>query len=112
MKERLKERIETFSKSLDKAHFLDRARLIQRFIEDELSARDAEYTVTPQDLQLIQDYAIRENLSSTTKPNDSNQMAMWWTLGVCNWLRSRNMLYFKLGGQNGVHNDQEPDNSD
>lgn len=99
MRDRLKDRIEEFAKSLDRVHFLDRALHIQRFIETELVARDTEYTLTAQDLANIHSSAVQHSISSTHNPKDSKDLALFWVIGVTNWLRSKDMLYFVIGAK-------------
>lgn len=111
MKDTLRDRIEAFSKSLDSKHFLDKVRLIQEFIETELKARDVPYSLTTQDLSLIHSNAVQESINSSLNTNDSNELALWWTKGVLNWLRSKDMLYFIIGGQKGMTNDSKTNDS-
>lgn len=112
MRDNLKDRIVEFSKSLDSTHFLDRADSIQRFIENELAARDIAYTLTTQDLANIHSNAVNCSINSPAIPNGSQELALFWTLGVTNWLRGKDMLYFVIGGQKGVPNDLNKNTDD
>lgn len=93
MKDKLKDKITDLAKEVAKTHFLDKAFLIERFIQEELGVRDEEYLITEQDVTDIKGYAAKEFDTHGILP-------LAYIEGVLAWLRSKDMLHYivKLDG--------------
>lgn len=86
MDSKLKDRIQDLAQDISKSHFLDRASTLQRFIEQELKARDISYTLSEGDIQMIKDFA-------TKAFEVHGNVFLAHVEGTLNWLRSKDMLY-------------------
>lgn len=97
MRQDLNQRTIAFAKSIEDAHFLEKVRLIERFLVNELDARETPYTLTKNDLYLIHDYTAKLSIDLSLNPKDSMELAALWALSVTNLLRSRNLLQYIIG---------------
>ena len=109
MRDKLKERVAEFSKEVADSHWLDRANRIEDFIMKELAARDVDYTLDDKDLAEIHSAAVNEGLQLSYDSDLHRQsikfMTFAWSAGVFNWLRSKDMIYFRIGIKKGAPNE-------
>jgi hypothetical protein len=113
MRDNIKQRVVEFSKKVADSHWLERAKLIEDFIMKELDARDADYDLDDKDLAQIHSNAVNEGLQLSYESDLHRQtvkfMTYAWSMGVLRWLRSKDMLYFRVGVRKEAPNDNKRD---
>lgn len=94
-------------KELERTHFLERHKLLTKFIEDTLSLRDQVYQLSERDLTYI--HSVAADFGRTLSPhlkfgdkelsdNPSLFQSLAWTQAVLTWLRSQSMISFIVRG--------------
>lgn len=111
MKNTLEDRIKEFIKEYDKSHFLGRETVLERFLRDELTARQQEITIDAKQLLSMQDSATQAwqelPVNSCFYGDQKRTLAYCWTNAVLQYLRSNDLLHTVINVDKGVANKKE-----
>lgn len=91
--------VSEFLKAFERTHFLEKHRMLTRFIQDRLDIRDKEYSLSNTDLAYIHSMATDYGRQYDSKDN-VKFMTLAWTNAVLMFLRSKNMLSYIIKGEN------------
>lgn len=106
MKANLEQRIKEFVKEVDKAHFLSREAMLERFIRNELNIQSTPIEISAKQLLSMQDGATQAwqelPVNSSYYGNQNHTLAYCWTNAVLQYLRGNDLLHTIIKVDKGV----------